>query len=109
MRRALLVIAAFASMTLTSGLSMPAASLELKSVNVNLPRGGRRFSGPGAETVNNNCLACHSVGMVLTQPVLSKGQWTIEVNKMIDAYKAPIAKKDVGAIVDYLSKLQPAK
>jgi cytochrome c5 len=109
MRGALLVIAAFASMTLASGVSTAAAPLELKSVKVDLPSSDTMFSGPGAKAVNNNCLACHSASMVLTQPLLSKAQWTTEVNKMIDAYKAPIVKQDVGAIVDYLSKLQPAQ
>jgi hypothetical protein len=32
--------------------------------------------------VNGNCLACHSAGMVLTQPALSAAQWRAEVEKM---------------------------
>lgn len=76
-----------------------------RSVSVDLPFGDRIFEGPGAEIVNNNCLACHSVGMVLTQPPLSRQTWEAEVTKMRNAYKAPIATEDVTSIVDYLSKL----
>ena len=46
--------------------------LVLKSLNVDLPFGDRMFQGPGSEALNNNCLACYSAGMVLTQPALSK-------------------------------------
>jgi hypothetical protein len=47
--------------------------------------------------------------MVLNQPALSKQAWTAEVNKMITAYKAPVAPEDVGAIVEYLTGLKAAK
>ena len=80
--------------------------LILKSVNVDLPFGERMFpDAPGSDVVNNNCLACHSAGMVLTQPALSKEQWRAEVDKMRTAYKAPIDPKDVDAVVDYLVRL----
>jgi hypothetical protein len=75
----------------------------LKSVSVDLPFGDRMFpDGPGADVVNGNCLACHSAGMVLNQAALSKARWLTEVEKMRDAFKAPIDPKDVDAIVDYL-------
>ena len=76
-----------------------------KSVNVDLPFGDRMFEGDGADVVNNNCLACHSVGMVLTQPPLSRQTWEAEVAKMRNVFKAPVANEDVTPIVDYLSKL----
>jgi cytochrome c5 len=82
----------------------------LKSVNVDLPSGDRMFpNGPGSEAANNNCLACHSAGMVLTQPALSKAEWRSEVEKMRNAYKAPIEAADVDALVDYLVGLAGAK
>lgn len=84
--------------------------LLLKSVNVDLPFGDRMLpDGPGSDAANNNCLACHSAGMVLTQPALSKEQWRAEVDKMRTAYKAPIDPKDVDTIVDYLVALRRAK
>jgi hypothetical protein len=73
--------------------------LLLKSVNVDLPVGDRMFEGPGSDVANNNCLACHSAGMVLFQPELSQAQWHAEVEKMRTAYKAPIDPKDVDTIV----------
>jgi hypothetical protein len=79
---------------------------DFKSVNVDLPFGDRMFDGPSADAVNNNCLACHSAGMVLTQPPLSRATWEAEVAKMRNVYKAPISNEDVSPIVDYLSKLQ---
>lgn len=81
-----------------------------KSVSIELPDSNRSFpSGPGSEAINNNCLACHSVRMVLNQPPLSKAAWTAEVAKMIKVYKAPIATQDVDTIIDYLVRLSPAK
>jgi hypothetical protein len=76
----------------------------LRSVNVEFPDPGRLFpGGDRAEAINNNCLACHSAGMVLTQPYLSRAEWQSEVDKMRNIYKAPIAAEDVAAIVDYLA------
>jgi mono/diheme cytochrome c family protein len=81
--------------------------LSLTSVTVDLPFGDRTFpDGPGADLVNSNCLACHSAGMVLNQPALTKAQWRTEVEKMRTAYKAPIDPKDLDAIVDYLTGLR---
>jgi hypothetical protein len=89
--------------------SRAASSFELKPVKVDLPDRERMFPGPGSDAINNNCLGCHSTGMVLNQPELSKQVWAAEVNKMINAYKAPIAPEDVGPIVEYLARLKGAK
>jgi hypothetical protein len=81
-----------------------------KSVTVDLPAGDRVFpGGAAADAINNNCLACHSAGMVLTQPALSKAQWDAEVIKMHTAYSAPIDPKDVDAILDYLVSIKSVK
>jgi hypothetical protein len=72
-------------------------------------RTGPRPDGPGSDLLNGNCLACHSAGMVLTQPALSPMQWRTEVEKMRAAYKAPIDAKDIDTIVNYLVALQPAR
>jgi hypothetical protein len=72
----------------------------LKSVTVDLPVGDRQFpGGVAADAINSNSTACHSPGMVLSQPNLTKGAWEDEVHKMITAYKAPIDEADVPAIV----------
>ena len=90
-------------------MARAASPIELKPVKVDLPDSDRMFGGPGADAINNNCLACHSAGMVLNQPDFSKQAWAAEVNKMINAYKAPVAPEDVGAIVDYLDRVKGAK
>jgi hypothetical protein len=75
----------------------------LKSVSIDLPQGNFQFPpGPGSDAITNNCLACHSAGMVLNQPPLPKATWETEVHKMINIYKAPVAPEDVPAIVAYL-------
>jgi hypothetical protein len=100
---------------LLSMVSVPLAAraaspFELKSVKIDLPDSDKMFpAGPGSDAINNNCLACHSAGMVLNQPALSKQAWAAEVNKMINNYKAPIAPEDVGAIIEYLIALKGAK
>jgi hypothetical protein len=86
------------------------AGVTLHSLNAELPQSDRLFpGGASADVANNNCLACHSAGMVLTQPPLSRAAWEDEVNKMRNAYKAPIAAEDVPAIVDYLMSVKGAK
>jgi hypothetical protein len=81
------------------------SGITLRSVDVDIPNRDRTFAGPGADVVNDNCLTCHSAGMVLTQPRLPRAVWQAEVEKMRNTYKAPVDAKDVQAIVDYLANL----
>ena len=83
--------------------------LVLKSVSIDLPDRGTMFSGPGADALNNNCLACHSAGMMLNQPSLPAATWQAEAEKMIHVYKAPVDEKDVPAIVEYLARTKGAR
>jgi hypothetical protein len=86
------------------------AGVTLHSLNVEFPDPGRMFPGDSkADAINNNCLACHSAGMVLTQPALSRAEWQSEVEKMRSTYKAPVEESDVPAIVDYLVALKDRK
>src|SRR5579859_2625476 len=83
--------------------------LVLKSVSVELPTSDRAFpDGPGATEINNNCLVCHSAGMVLNQPALPAAAWAGEVHKMVSVYKAPVSDQDAAAIVAYLTRLKGA-
>jgi cytochrome c5 len=103
----MLPIALAAGFALASFDTQAAGKLTLKSVSVDLPAGDRMFpDGPGADVANDNCLACHSAGMVLNQPAMSKAQWQAEVDKMRTAYKAPVDAKDVDAILDYLISIR---
>jgi hypothetical protein len=50
------------------------------------------------------CVACHSLDYIqMNSPFLDKAGWTASVNKMINAFGAPIAKEDVEAIASYLA------
>jgi cytochrome c553 len=78
----------------------------LNSVDLNFPRSDSTFpGGRGADAINNDCLICHSAGMVLDQAKLSRAQWQAEVDKMRNDFKAPFAAEDASAIVDYLVNL----
>jgi mono/diheme cytochrome c family protein len=60
--------------------------------------------GPGKEKTQV-CVACHSLDYIpMNSPFLDKGGWTATVNKMVNAYGAPIAKEDVEAIATYLAE-----
>jgi hypothetical protein len=86
------------------------SALVLKSTSVTLPESTAMFPpGPGADTANGNCLACHSVGMVMNQPVMPRAAWEAEVNKMRNVYKAPVEASDVAAIADYLVSIKGTK
>ena len=86
------------------------ASMVLKSENVTLPESTRTLpQGPGLATVQNNCLSCHSAGMIMTQPIMSRAAWAAEVAKMRNVYKAPVDEKAVPAIVDYLAVVKGPK
>ena len=51
------------------------------------------------------CVACHSLDYIpMNSPFMDKAGWTASVNKMINAFGAPIAKDDVDAIATYLAE-----
>jgi cytochrome c5 len=86
------------------------SALVLKSTSVTLPESSNMFPpGPGADVANTNCLACHSVGMVMNQPVLPRAAWEAEVNKMRNVFKAPVEASDVAVITDYLVSIKGPK
>ncbi|WP_237480749.1 c-type cytochrome [Lichenibacterium dinghuense] len=87
-----------------------ADGVTLTSVSFTLPTNDREYpAGPHADAINGNCLSCHSAGMVLTQPELSRAEWQGEVNKMVKVYKAPVSPEDAAAVVEYLAQLKPGR
>jgi len=107
LRVILLVVCAVSAMAAAASAAEP---LALKSVTIELPYGDMVFPpGPGVEAVNRNCIFCHSAGMVLYQPALSRKAWTKSVGKMIAVYKAPVNPDDIPAIVDYLMHIRGAE
>ena len=96
----------------TAGISQAGSvgtPLVLKSISLELPTSDRTFpDGPGSAAINNNCLVCHSAGMVLNQPAMPEAAWAGEVHKMISVYKAPVSDQDAATIVAYLTHLKGA-
>jgi cytochrome c5 len=110
MKRRMLSCALLAILAVTAPLALAKNVPALKTVNVTFPNSTRSLpAGPGQETAENNCLICHSAGMIMTQPRMPKTAWAAEVAKMRNVYKAPVDEKDVPAIVDYLAAVKGPK
>ncbi len=61
--------------------------------------------GPGADKVEANCAACHSLSYIPMNSVfLAAAGWDATVAKMINAFKAPIDTADATIIKAYLAK-----
>ena len=59
---------------------------------------------PGRDKAQQ-CIACHSLDYIqMNSPFLDKAGWTASINKMINAFGAPIPKEDVEAIATYLAE-----
>ena len=75
-------------------------------VSVDLPVSQISFPpGNGSVIANSHCLICHSAGMVLRQPPLTQDEWTVEINKMRNAFGAPLPADQVEALAKYLSSI----
>jgi len=60
--------------------------------------------GTGAEIANGQCLVCHSVEYVATQPLLPRTFWATSVKKMREKYGAQIPEEQVEPLLDYLTR-----
>jgi ABC-type transport system substrate-binding protein len=89
----------------TSATSTGASGWQWSNVSVDLPTSETPFPpGDGAE-LTAQCLICHSSGMVLKQPPLTRDQWVSEINKMRSAYGAPLPADQVDRLADYLFRI----
>ena len=60
-------------------------------VKIELPPETISFKlAPGSEIANGQCLTCHSVEYVSTQPPMPRAFWAGSVKKMMDKYSAPV-------------------
>ncbi len=110
MNRKACLFAVLAATTLVTLAAQAKAPLTLKSVDVTLPDDTRALpDGPGLETAQNNCIGCHSAGMIVNQPAMPQAAWQAEVAKMRNVYQAPVDEKDVGTIVGYLTAVKGPK
>ncbi|WP_201314951.1 hypothetical protein [Dyella sp. EPa41] len=79
--------------------------IAIHSVNVDFPASTTAFPpGPGSD-IAGKCLICHSAGMVLRQPALSRDQWKSEINKMRTVYGAPILDAEVEPLSAYFTEV----
>ncbi len=60
--------------------------------------------GKEFDTVQGQCLMCHSFGYIINQGPQSKKHWQGVIRKMIVAFKAPISDEDAKIIENYLVK-----
>jgi hypothetical protein len=61
--------------------------------------------GPGLDKVESDCAACHTLAYIpMNSRFLNAAGWDATVNKMINAFKAPIDAADAKAIKEYLAK-----
>jgi hypothetical protein len=75
-------------------------------VKVELPASDETFPpGVGADIATGQCLICHSAGMVLRQPPLTKDEWRAEIMKMRSAYGAQIPDDQVDRLSEYLKSI----
>jgi hypothetical protein len=77
----------------------------LASRSITLPADATRFPEPAGALLNRNCLSCHSRDMLLYQPRLTEAQWVATIEKMRDAFHAPIAEADIPGLVAELARL----
>jgi len=81
---------------LAAFLAASAALAEEKAVTLK--------DAPGRATVENLCGGCHSLDYIrINAPFMNRQAWTAEVNKMINAFAAPIAQNDAATVIDYLT------
>src|SRR5450631_1092333 len=59
--------------------------------------------GPGVELAQVNCMICHSVDYIQSQPPMPRKFWEAEVKKMREKYFAPTPEATVPTLVDYLA------
>lgn len=68
------------------------------------PETARLERGPGIELVTAQCMICHSVDYISTQPRMNRAAWTATVTKMREKYGAPAPTNQVDEVVSYLVK-----
>jgi cytochrome c5 len=102
-RRTQWIIAGAAATALMAGMGV-AQELALHAQSITRPESVQVFPGDsaGAKATNGYCLMCHSADMVLNQPLLKEDAWLGEVNKMREAFMAPIPEDQVPIIARYL-------
>lgn len=62
-------------------------------------------AGKGRDVTVSKCAICHSLDYIqMNSPFLDKKGWDGVVNKMVNAYGAPLSKEEIPTVVDYLTQ-----
>lgn len=67
------------------------------------PETAKLAPGEGAPLVTAQCVACHSLDYISTQPPMNRAGWTATVVKMKEKYGAPIQEDQTEKLVNYLA------
>ena len=94
MKKTLFILSSLAAATiLTAG-----------TMKIELPAETGVFKpGKNVEIANGQCLVCHSVEYISTQPALARPFWAGSVKKMREKYGAAIPEDQVEPLLDYLT------
>src|SRR5581483_9553377 len=88
-----------------SGLMALASPLMAGVLKIELPPETASFKPvPGAEIANAQCLTCHSMEYVLTQPPLTRTYWASAVKKMREKFGAVIPEDQIEPLIKYLTE-----
>jgi hypothetical protein len=100
-------------LTLTLCAATAIAAMPAFALDVQLPPETARFKPsdlPGYALAQRNCMTCHSVHYVQTQPpTSSRTYWEATVKKMKKPFGAQFPDADIPAMVDYLTKVYGAE
>ncbi len=95
----------FGALLVAAGLTGMMVYAHAAEVAIQLPPEVNSFKQDvGAEIANAQCLICHSVEYITTQPKMLRPFWKAGVQKMQQKYGAPISDAQVEPLVDYLVK-----
>jgi cytochrome c5 len=93
----LTVIATLLALPLAAGAQTKSITLPPDNAHADLK------PGPGVETTQLACRACHSSDYIVMQPRGDAKQWEGVVTKMIKVFGANITPGDAATIAQYLS------
>jgi len=95
----------FERMKMTWAAALVLTCGPLTALEIRLPAETAVFKqDAGAEIANGQCLICHSVEYVGTQPPMPRASWKASVQKMQQKYGAPIPDGQVEELVEYLTR-----
>ena len=91
-------------LSLVVGFAWSVSRLAAGNVKIEMPAETNAFKpGTGVELANGQCLVCHSVEYVSTQPPFPRTIWAGSVKKMREKYGAAIPDDQIGPLLDYLT------